>query len=143
MSSVNDLDFFVNLLKLIVLNFESLFLRSPSTCPTTPSPSTPASNSPTSTPKHSCWHPTNAAMSKHMSWSPGHVANSSPKHSVHFHDPQLLKDGVLVTKVRINSDKIAFLQLACSNQVLHMGQFLQGGKNGHLMSFFFKSRASV
>ena len=26
---------------------------------------------------------------------------------------------------------------------LHMGQFLQGGKNGRLMSFFFKSRASV
>ena len=25
----------------------------------------------------------------------------------------------------------------------YMGQFLQGGKNGHLMSFFFKSRASV
>ena len=25
----------------------------------------------------------------------------------------------------------------------HMGQFLQGGKNGRLMSFFFKSRASV
>ena len=26
---------------------------------------------------------------------------------------------------------------------MHMGQFLQGGKNGRLMSFFFKSRASV
>ena len=25
----------------------------------------------------------------------------------------------------------------------HMGQFLQGGKNGRLRSFFFKSRASV
>ena len=24
-----------------------------------------------------------------------------------------------------------------------MGRFLQGGKNGRLMSFFFKSRASV
>ena len=29
------------------------------------------------------------------------------------------------------------------NLYSHMGQFLQGGKNGHLMSFFFKSRASV
>ena len=26
---------------------------------------------------------------------------------------------------------------------VHMGQFLQGGKNGRLMSFFFKRRASV
>ena len=25
----------------------------------------------------------------------------------------------------------------------YMGQFLRGGKNGRLMSFFFKSRASV
>ena len=37
-----------------------------------------------------------------MSWSPGvgtTTPGSTPKHSVHFHDPQLLKDGVLVTKV--------------------------------------------
>ena len=27
--------------------------------------------------------------------------------------------------------------------LLYMGQFLQGGKNGHLMSFCFKSRVSV
>ena len=26
---------------------------------------------------------------------------------------------------------------ACTNTVAHMGQFLQGGKNGRLMSFFF------
>ena len=29
-----------------------------------------------------------------------------------------------------------------ANSRLYMGQFLQGGKNGRLMSFFFKSRAN-
>ena len=36
-----------------------------------------------------------------------------------------------------------FLGLSFITLWNHMGQFLQGGKNGRLMSFFFKSRASV
>merc|ERR550519_3150614 len=76
----------------------------------------------------------NSGEPKHMSWSPGvgsHTPGSTPKHSVHFHDPQLLKDGVLVTKVqcRIVSAKdilgrqkspVRLVQLSPSSSPLHL-----------------------
>merc|ERR1712025_805931 len=49
---------------------QPLIFKSPSTCPSSTCPSA------TSTP------------------------SSTPKHSVHFHDPQLMKGGLLVTKVQ-------------------------------------------
>ena len=52
---------------------------------------------------------------------------------------------VIENRGRVSHPEVAWtvLRLDLGERMLHMGQFLQGGKNGRLMSFFFKSRASV
>ena len=50
-------------------------------------------------------------------------------------DQQSLEDNLVVQVAKSHRLEI--------DSRIHMGQFLQGGKNGRLMSFFFKSRASV
>ena len=49
----------------------------------------------------------------------------------------------VITNSKLFCDYMSRITLPLCHLCVYMGQFLQGGKNGRLMSFFFKSRASV
>ena len=51
-------------------------------------------------------------------------------------DVNSIQPTLRVTGTLIGSSRYS-MRLEFSSLIIHMGQFLQGGKNGHLMSFFF------